>query len=464
MKKGIKKWLPFIGIGLVIVSLAYSLTQLDKSQFNFSKAFGTKANITIDVTTKQGLIDPHWQNLAQGGEESFLRFTEFETAIKYLQPKYIRIDHIYDFYEPIQKNSNGLTYDWTKLDQAVDQILATGASPFISLSYMPPAIASSDITGPPSDWNEWTQTVRATIEHLSGKNQKNLKNVIYEVWNEPDLFGNWKLYGERDYRLLYRYAALGAQGAKNVNSFKIGGPAVTAPYKNWIDNFLGYVSDNKLRLDFYSWHRYTTDPVDYLKDLDNVDTWLFKNAGYSLEKYLTEWGPKSDNSSLNDGIYAAAHCVATSRLLLGRADKTFAFEIYDGPSPDKNKYWGRWGLLTHPDAGPVEKKPRYYALNLLNQMRGDRLLLQGEGSWVTGFAVQDGNKYKIMLTNLDIQGRNLETVPVRLIGVTDGAYNFKEIYLVGADKRTEISAVNGVLEKQIPLSANNIVLVEITPK
>jgi len=60
---------------------------------------------------------------------------------------------------------------------------------------MPGVIAKDgNIINPPNDWNEWTLVVQKTIEHYSGKNDRNMNGVYYEVWNEPDLaqFGGWK--------------------------------------------------------------------------------------------------------------------------------------------------------------------------------------------------------------------------------------------------------------------------------
>src|SRR4030042_2787442 len=121
-----------------------------------------------------------------------------------------------------------------------------------ALSYMPPVISSGDIVSAPRDWNEWSLVVQRTIEHYSGN--MNVPEIAYEVWNEPDLFGQWKTYGEKNYLDLYRFAASGAGRAKVKQNFKLGGPATTAPYTAWTKNFLAFVSQNNLRLDFFSWH------------------------------------------------------------------------------------------------------------------------------------------------------------------------------------------------------------------
>lgn len=355
----------------LLVLLPFSLDLVKKVQYFLGQAFGQKANIVVDVAVDQGSITPIWQALAHGGEEKN-PFENIIPEISALKPKYIRLDHLYDFYNVVKKENGQLIFDWSQLDQIVNQILKTGAVPFFSLSYMPPAIAQNgDITNPPTDWNEWTTVIRETIQHYSGRQNRNLNNVIYEVWNEPDLFGGWRIGGEKDYRLLYQFAVLGANQTTNINPFQIGGPGITAPYQAWVDDFLNYTQQNKLRIDFYSWHRYTTKPDKFLDDINRVDSWLFQNAGYSLEKYLTEWGSVSENSSFHDSNFDAAHLVATIRQLLQRIDLAFTFEIKDGPSPESKKFWGRWGLLTHEKGGTIEKKPKYWALTLLNKMAGN---------------------------------------------------------------------------------------------
>jgi len=457
-----QKIVSLIVFTLLLILLPFSLSLVKKVQYFFGQAFGQKANIVVDVAIDQGPIRPIWQALAQGGEEKN-PFDQVVSDIAVLKPKYIRIDHLYDFYDVVKKENGILIFNWTQLDEIINQILKTGALPFLSLSYMPPSIAQNgDITNLPNDWNEWQTIIRETIQHYSGRQNRNLKNVVYEVWNEPDLFGQWQIGEQKDYRLLYRYAVEGANQTKNINPFQIGGPSITAPYQSWVDDFLNYTQQNKLRIDFYSWHRYTIEPKKFLEDVDKIDTWLFQNAGYSLNKYLTEWGSVSENSSFHDSNFDAAHLVATTRQLLQRVDLAFIFEIKDGPSPEGKKYWGRWGLLTHQIAGPVEKKPKYWAYQLLNKMTGNRVSLEGEGTWVSGFATKDGSKIKIILVNLDKNGQSFENVPLIIKNLGNGSYSYQETFLIGPGKKNNEDITDNTLKKEIPLSANNIVVIELT--
>lgn len=459
-----KEIFSLIIIFILLITLPLALSLVSKIQFYFGQALGQPANIIVDVSVDQGKIFPIWQALAQGGEEKN-PFDQIIQETTDLNPRYIRIDHIYDFYDVVKKENGQLSFNWIRLDQVVNQILQVGAKPFFSLSYMPPVIAQGgDILNQPTEWQEWAAVVKETIQHYSGKNQLNLTDVAYEVWNEPDLFGNWKIGGEKDYRLLYQYAVIGANQTTNTNPFKIGGPSTTAPYQVWVDDFLDYIKDNHLRIDFYSWHRYSLDPSNFLDDINRIDTWLFQNAGYSLEKYVTEWGSVSENSSHHDSQFDAAHLIAVIRQLIQRADLAFIFEIKDGPSPEGKKLWGRWGLLTHESAGSIEKKPKYSALQMLNKISGSRINLEGESAWVTGFATKNKGKVTIILVNYDQHESHFEKVSVTINNLENGSYSYQETFLFGPGRQLFEEVTDGSLKKEIPLSTNNFVVIELNKR
>ena len=73
---------------------------------------------------------------------------------------------------------------------------------------------NGDITGTPTDWGAYQLVIQKTVEHLS--KDRGIDNVMYEVWNEPDLFGGWKTYGPKNYLTLYSYAAHGADTKNTV--------------------------------------------------------------------------------------------------------------------------------------------------------------------------------------------------------------------------------------------------------
>ncbi len=178
-------------IAVLVFSLAPLVAFVQKSQQILSKATIKPADIVVKTDQITGVLPDFWQALAQGGEEAdpFTLSPVLEKTAQ-LSPKYIRIDHIYDFYQVVERGEDGsLSFSFAKLDILVNDILKTGAKPFFSLSYMPPVLAKDgQVTGFPLDLREWQLLVKETIEHYSGRDNFNLTDVYYEVCNEPEYF------------------------------------------------------------------------------------------------------------------------------------------------------------------------------------------------------------------------------------------------------------------------------------
>lgn len=439
--------------------------------FYFTKATPIKANILINVLNTQGKFPDRFKALAQGGEEKEKPMLKnIIPQIAELYPKYIRIDHVYDFYEVVGRNqNNNLILNWTKLDETVCDIYHTGAKPFFVLGYMPQTLSKDgSLISEPSNWQEWSFLVEKTIERYSGKNNPLCgqitgfwkTDIYYEVWNEPDLetFGKWSIYGGKDYKTLYYYSILGAQKADDVYPFKIGGPVTTALYKNWILTFLDFVKKNNLRLDFISWHHYSKKTDDYGDDLINLNKWLagekyrqFQN----LPKIISEWGFDSNYNPIADTNIGAAHTLASIRNFLNYGyELAFLFEIKDGPNPS-------WGILGYNG----EIKPRYTALNFLNYLEGEKLMVNGEGSFVKALASKKEENINIILINYDLENKNIELVPLTLINLPNGNYELIVKYLDGREINTKnVLVKNNMLKKDVLLKPNDIVLVQMVKK
>ncbi|MBI3954517.1 hypothetical protein HY333_00585 [Candidatus Collierbacteria bacterium] len=432
----LKQLLPLI-IGLLgILLVGFSVP---KAVRYWGRAGGQAANLTVDLSGFLGIMPTPWRNLAQGGEEPKAMLSGVTAEVKALRPEYIRLDHIYDAFKVVGKDGNTLTYNWSGLDAAVDEILATGAKPFLSLSYMPEAISKSDMVDLPRDWREWGEVVTATIEHFSGKNNRDLTGVIYEVWNEPDLFGGFKTYGDKNYLTMYKVSAEAAAKAKNANEYEFGGPAVTALYKNWLERLIKFVDENNLRMDFLSWHTYDVNLDRFEKDADQAREWASNiPALINLKFYITEWGHDSNNHEGYDNQFGAIHTIAASRMMMAKIQRAFIFEIKDGPGNEK--YWNRWGLLTHEKFGPEEKKPRYKAVEFLNSLGIFRLGVSGEGSWVKAIASTDeSGKVKLLVVNYDPEGEHSESVPITFDNLSSGSFKFSRSDFMGGERFIQVA-------------------------
>lgn len=448
----------------LFLSLPAFVYFIQETTRTITQAAAVPANISIDASLPIGQLPDSVRWFSQGGEEPVQMFQNIVPKLQALRPKYIRIDHLYDFYDVVKKEHGQLVFDFSKLDRTVDDILATGALPFLSLSYMPAAISNDGtILGDPNDWNDWTQIVFATITHYSGHSQKNVANVYYEVWNEPDLFGRYTIGESKDYRVLYEQTAQAAQRASDTNPYFFGGPAITHPDQTWLDGFLSFVQAKNLRLDFLSYHRYSSDPNVYEQEAVNVRQLLSRYPKYrAIPIILSEWGPDSEINDVYDYDASAAFTAFTAIRVMDKFGGLMTFGVKDGPSPTGREFWGRWGLLSHDTFG-ANPKPRYYALRMLTNLTGERLKLSGEGTFVDAVATRDNGKISLMLANYDGIGKWTQAVPIAIKNMTNGAYGYKEYGLTNELTSQTVTITNNTFDKSIVLPPYGMRLVELIP-
>lgn len=425
-----------------------------------SRATGTPANIVVNTQLKLEPLDlSFYHAFSQGGEENTDMLAPVVGEVRGLKPKIIRLDHLYDHYDVVGRNGSELTFNWSKLDAAVDTIVATGAKPLLALSYMPSVIAKDgNVINIPNNWDEWALVVQRTIEHYSGRGGKNIGGIYYEVWNEPDLaqFGSWKYGGEKNYITLYRYASIGASRAQNVNAFSLGGPSTTGLYKSWILALVG--SGN--RVDFLSWHTYQRDPLRFAKDQEDLISWLLPYPNFTLiPQLITEFGFTGDKSTQYGGSYAAAHAAAVIRQLIsGGPTYALSFQPKDGPNQEDGS---GWGLITH-EANGKKPKPRYYIYSFIDAMAGTRISLSGEGTWVTGFASTRENVIRVLLINFDTRGAHTENVPVTFGNLTPGTYKLRQRFFLGSDTTFTETVTEQTFQREILMHASSVVLLELS--
>lgn len=298
----------------------------------------------------------------------------------------------------------------------------------------------------------------ATIQHYSGRNGKNLDSVYYEVWNEPDLesFGSWKYYGAKNYLTLYHYAAMAAQSVRSAQPFKIGGPATTNFYPNWVKALVEYCRDNRLPLDFISYHQYSPFIEDYTDNARAIRRLLQDYPSYrTTEILLTEWGfDPSRNPAYNTNLAAAFQLAVTSAV--GTAiDRAFTFEAVDGP--DTNS----WGIISHPANG-LQTKPRYQALRWLSTLTS-LLTTTGHGTYVNAIAGKNGETFILLMANYDPAGQHQENVPVRFFNLTPGRYRITTEFLGRNSRGEELTLDSSVYSTEVLMPPYATVRIQLQP-
>src|SRR3989344_2141394 len=132
----------FFVLAIILISLPVAVTLVGNKtnilKRAYSEVFGNKAEFAVNLTDSYEMSGFHWSNFAQGGEEKEGMLSAVSASLKSLSPTYIRLDHIYDYYEPVKKDNDGnFIFDWFRLDKELKAITDSGATPFLSLSYMP---------------------------------------------------------------------------------------------------------------------------------------------------------------------------------------------------------------------------------------------------------------------------------------------------------------------------------------
>ena len=180
-KSASPKFMNIVSILALIIFVPLLVIAVYKTTQIVSRASGTKASIVVDATALLGPIQTDFYHaFAQGGEEANDMIAPIAAETRALSPRIIRIDHIFDHFDVVSGSSKNLSYSFDKLDQIVNTILSTGATPLLVLSFMPSVIArDGSIINPPNNWNDWAAVVKRTVEHYSGKSEKNISNVYY---------------------------------------------------------------------------------------------------------------------------------------------------------------------------------------------------------------------------------------------------------------------------------------------
>ena len=308
--------------------------------------------IKVDASISTGEITPLWQDFYEmhlifgwggnpyfsGAHQQFIDDVTFPGEMNKLQPRYIRVssgrfesppDSTYfskniqtlknlwtEFYKgpsTLAGADNLSNYDFTYVDSLSDVVISIGAEPFFDLAYMP-FVLSSDQTpdypgtvplthlyswdnsirnSPPSNIEVYGRVMYQLINHLY-----QLKGVKYfELWNEPDQFPlNTFFWKGTSTQLFEMYASVVDEIDKDTllrNNIQIGccGFAMNSVANLFPLSFLDQIQDNNIRMDFISFHPYSSSQMGGYDStrVNQVEAW--RNTFVpGAELINSEWG------------------------------------------------------------------------------------------------------------------------------------------------------------------------------
>lgn len=276
-----------------------------------------------------------------------------------------------------RRPDGSLRFHWHHLDKVYDFLLSIGLKPLVELNPMPAALASGKQTmfyyrmnvTPPRDWSEWGRLVETFARHLVSRyGLDEVRQWLFEVWNEPNLDAFWA-GSKEDYFRLYEESA---RALKRVDgAFRVGGPASSKGH--WVIDLVEHCCRRGIPLDFVSTHLYPQDEFVEFPDRKGsphaagdffIDTVrrirreLAASPRPDLPIYWTEWNTQSAASSATvtwgDNIYVdnchAAALVVRNCLALDEACDALtwwvASDIFEeGPIPSA-PFSCTYGMMT----------------------------------------------------------------------------------------------------------------------
>ena len=256
---------------------------------------------------------------------------------------------------------------------------------------------------PPSDFEKWAAVCVGIIRHYNEGWASGFQHDIayWEIWNEPDVRpAMWTGTDEQFFRLFEVTAKTIKQRFPNV---KVGGPAVggtgdfvgeTFQPTPFLTKFLAYCRDRQVPLDFFSWHRYTSQPWDLARRAHAIRRLLDAHGFEHAESHLNEWNylPNDDwGPMLSDGQGATRERWYAQ--MSGPEGAAFAatvlMALQDAPVTVANFYTGEvqgFGLF-HFSGVP---KSSFYAFKAFRQMLDTPIRVHAQRDSESAIAVLAG--------------------------------------------------------------------------
>ena len=373
-------------------------------------------------------------------------------------------------------------YFFKSTDIYLNDILATGAKIIYRLGVSIEHPRLKYYVDPPKDFEKWARICLNIARHYNeGWADGFHMNIEYwEVWNEPDQLTPdrskdvmWSGTPGQYYEL---YAATASEFKKYMPGVKIGGFAgcgMLSPERfDYFINFLKFIRERGLPLDFYSWHCYTSklndlrenariarenlDKFGFVKTLSILDEWnylvnipdlwgrIFGGVGSRIRKEVF-----TETSGIIGASFTAAALIEMIDLPIDIA--TF----YEGqPVNIFATIFDRYGVPTK----------QYYAFDAFNRLKryGERTALECDIPGVYALASASDKSVCIMAVNWDGVSDNYEC---EIGGLDQSAeYNY-ELYLLDEYRDLEptltLKGKPAELPRRVYLHKNSVALLRI---
>jgi xylan 1,4-beta-xylosidase len=371
-------------------------------------------HIVADIKNPAGPVD-HFFDLSIGSDYPGTLIREdsqvqLKLATDELGFRYLRFHAIFhDVLGTVKTEDGKRTYNWSKIDQLYDDLLARHIRPFVELGFTPQALATSENsvfywhgnTSHPKP-EAWHNLIDAFIRHIEERyGREEVRTWFFEVWNEPNLSGFWEGADQKAYFDLYD---LTSKTIKSIDfALRVGGPSTAGAA--WVPEFLAHVKQSGATVDFVTTHTYGVDG-GFLDESGVQDTKLSANADAivgdvrrvreqisaspfpGLPLYFSEWSTSyTPRDSVHDSYISAPYILAKLKASQGLAQGMSYWtytDLFEEPGPPTAPFQGGFGLLNPQGI----RKPAYFAYKYLHALQGESLKTSAPQAML---ATQNGN-------------------------------------------------------------------------
>jgi xylan 1,4-beta-xylosidase len=438
-----------------------ALASLTSSAFAQSAAPAPRV-LQVDRATANAPVDRFF-NLSVGSDYpgTLIRddsMAQLKTATGELGFRYIRFHAIFhDVLKTVQVKNGQIVYDWTRIDELYDKLLARNIKPFVELGFTPEALKTSDnsifywkgnTSHPKLDG--WAHLIDAFARHIQQRyGVEEVRSWYFEVWNEPNLDGFWEKADRDAYFALYDVTA---RTLKAVDpALRVGGPSTAGAA--WVPEFLDHVAANRVPVDFVTTHTYGVDggfldeegkgdtklsssPDAIVGDVRRVRAQIQASRFPNLPLYFTEWSTSyTPRDAVHDSYVSAPYILTKLKGVEGSVQGmsywTYS-DLFEEPGPPTAPFQGGFGLM-NPEG---VRKPAWFAYKYLNALRGQRISVKDpysmaavDGSGLT-LLVWDWHQPDQKLSNRPFYSRLVESSPAtpvsaRFVHVQPGRYRLR---------------------------------------
>jgi xylan 1,4-beta-xylosidase len=391
-----------------------SMTILSLAPVHAQSQQVSSRHIVVDIKNSAGPVD-HFFDLSVGSDYPGTLIREdsqaqLKLATDELGFRYLRFHAIFhDVLGTVKIEDGKTTYNWSKIDQLYDGLLARHIRPFVELGFTPQALATSENsvfywhgnTSHPKP-EAWHNLIDAFIRHIEERyGREEVRTWFFEVWNEPNLSGFWEGADQKAYFDLYD---LTSKTIKSIDpALRVGGPSTAGAA--WVTEFLAHVKQSGVGVDFVTTHTYGVqggfldeegksdtklDPSEdaIVGDVRRVRDQISASPFPGLPLYFSEWStsytPRDPvHDSYISAPYILAKLKASQGLAQGMSYWTYT-DLFEEPGPPTAPFQGGFGLLNPQGI----RKPAYFAYKYIHALQGESLKTSAPQAML---ATQDGN-------------------------------------------------------------------------